>query len=454
MRPQILIVDDDQALGDTLCDFLISQDYKAHWVGNGVDALELVKKDSFDIVLLDLKLPGMDGIKILKEILKLKPWTVVIMISVYGTIEKAVEAARLGAYDWLEKPLQMERVLLTVRNAVEKSILLNEKRGLLNELKSRYKMVGVSSPMRGIFSLIDKVALQNTTVLITGESGTGKESIAHAVHINSGRAALPFIKVNCAAIPDTLIESELFGHVRGAFTGAIQEKQGKFQLANQGTILLDEIGDLSQLAQAKLLRTIETGEVVKVGTEHTEMVDVRLIAATNKDLKNMISKGLFREDLFHRINVIEINTPPLRNRPEDILPLAYHFIDLISIEKKLSKKTLTPEAEGLLLSHSWPGNIRELRNFIEKLFVLIDSERITGQHIMGLFQFPKLDADMDGPKTFYQAKKIFERSFILHSLNSNNWNVTKTADSIGMPRSLLYRKMEKYGLKEELHNLE
>ena len=446
-KNKILIVDDDETLCDTLEDVLSSEGYRVQWVGNGTDALKLIDQDAIDIVLLDLLLPGMDGLEVLKKILRKKTPPTVIMMSGHGTIRTAVEATKLGAYDFLEKPLEKERVLLTVRNAVEKSVLLKEKDILLSETKERYRMVGTSPAMKTIYQLIDRVAPKNVTVLITGESGTGKELVARAIHINSPRAALPFIEVNCAAVPETLIESELFGHVKGAFTGATTDKQGKFQLADGGTLFLDEIGDLSPMAQAKVLRAIETGEIEKVGSEKLENVDIRMISATNKHLEQMTEKGSFREDLFHRINVIEIPIPPLRERPGDILPLIDHFLDKYCHENNVGKKELTPDAEAFFLSHAWPGNVRELRNFAEKLVVLVDDQTISGQHVARLLDFPDFEIELSKAKTFKEAKMSFEKSFILHALSENKWNIVRTAETLNMPRSLLYSKMEKYGIK-------
>ena len=447
-KKKILVVDDDQIMGDILADILNYKGYHVNWVGTGSEALQALQENHFDIVLLDLLLPAMSGIEVLKQINQLKPAATVIMMSGHGTIQTAVEATKLGAYDWLEKPLEKERVLLTIKNAIEKNRLLQEKEILLAEAKQRYKMVGTSPGLKKVYQLIDKVAPTDATVLITGESGTGKELVARAIHINSKRAAFPFIQLNCAAVPDTIIESELFGHVKGSFTGAHANRKGRFQLADGGTLFLDEIGDLSQPAQAKVLRAIETNEVETVGAEKTDFVDVRYIFATNKNLKEMVARGTFREDLLHRIDVIEIKIPPLRERPEDILPLVYYFIEKFCYENNLEKKQLTPDAEAALLAHNWPGNVRELRHFAEKAVILIDAPKITGSHIANLLSFPKLDFDLSHPKTYKQAKESFEKSFLLHALNSNNWNVVRTAKCLDMERSVLYKKMEKYGIKK------
>ena len=336
-KKKILIVDDDEMMGDILGEILTCDGYQVKWVGNGNDALTALNESPIDIVLLDLRLPDMNGNQVLKKILEINPLTTVIMMSGHGTIQTAIEATRLGAYDWLEKPLEKNRVLLTVRNAIEKNNLLKERELLLSEAKECYKMVGTSPALQKIYSLIDRVAPTNATVLITGESGTGKELVARAIHINSNRASLPFIHVNCSAIPDTLIEGELFGHVRGTFTGAERTRKGKFQLADQGTLFLDEIGDLSLAAQAKILIAIETGNIATVGTEMSGKVDVRVICATNKNLDQKVAQGTFRDDLLNRINVIGINVPPLRERRDDILPLAYHFLETYCIQNNTEK---------------------------------------------------------------------------------------------------------------------
>lgn len=446
-KKKILIVDDDEAMGDVLGDILTTEGYYVQWVGNGPHAIEIFNENTIDIVLLDLLLPGMNGIEVLKQIIRVNPTSTVIMMSGHGTIQTAVQAVRLGAYDWLEKPLEKERVLLTVRNAIEKSTILKEKEFLLAEVKERYRMVGTSPAMKKVYQLIDKVASTKTTVLITGESGSGKQLVARAIHINSQRSSCPFVQVNCAAIPETLIESELFGHVKGAFTGAYTDKQGKFQLADGGTLFLDEIGDLSPTAQAKVLRSIETGEVTKVGTETVDQTDMRLISATNKNLDEMVRKRSFRNDLYHRINVVTINIPPLRKRPNDILPLTNFFLDMSSTQNNIEKKVLTPSAETVLLSYSWPGNIRELRNISEKITVLVDAKEVNGSQVEHLLNLPKLEIGPFQTKTFKQAKKSFEKSYILHALTSNKWNATETAKALDIPRSLLYKKIEMYGIK-------
>lgn len=445
---KILIVDDDEEMGEILADILDYSGYKVQWIGNGTQALHIIEKTDIDIILLDLLLPDIDGIEVLRRIFKIKPEMVVIMISGHGTIQSAIKAVRLGAYDWLEKPLEHERVLITIENALEKRSLIDQKNILLNEAKERYRMIGTSKALKVVYQLIDKVAPTDTTVLLTGESGTGKELVARAIHINSNRATSPFIQLNCAAVPDTLIESELFGHVKGSFTGAHANRKGRFQLADGGTLLLDEIADLSLQAQAKVLRVIESGDVEKLGSENIEKVDIRLIAATNKDLKKMVSEGKFREDLFHRINVIEIGIPPLRERSDDIIPMIKHFLEFYCSQNNIKIKKLTPDAQAVLLSQRWEGNVRELRNFVEKMVVLIDETEITNQHISTLLKTPKLSINSDDKTTLKQARESFEKSYILQTLVANKWNVVKSAKKLNIDRSMLYKKVEKYGLKK------
>lgn len=442
---KILIVDDNAIMGEVLSDVLTDAGYGVEWVGNGQDAIEKMGQESVHIVLLDLLLPGMNGIEVLKAITQINPLIMVIMMSGHGTIQTAVQATRLGAYEWLEKPLEKERVLLTVRNAVDKQILLTEKNLLLSEAKARYKMVGTSPHLNQVYQLIDRVAPTPSTVLITGESGTGKELVARAVHMNSQRAGAPLVQVNCAAVPETLIESELFGHVKGAFTGAIQNKKGRFQQAHGGTLFLDEIGDLSAMAQAKVLRAIESGEVTAIGQEQSTTVDIRLLAATNRDLAARVKTGEFREDLFHRINVIEIALEPLKNRISDIEPLLDYFLEQYANTSKRPRKYLDSGALGLCKAYAWPGNIRELRNFSEKINVFIDNNRVSTDDVRRLLTLNG-EISPECPATLKEAKKHFERSFIQDALNRHNGNISHTAKELGTPRSLLYQKIDRYGL--------
>ncbi|MCK5148000.1 sigma-54-dependent Fis family transcriptional regulator [bacterium] len=443
---RILIVDDDAELGDTIKDILLSNGYDAQWVGNGNDTLQLLDESSFDFVLLDLLLPDVSGIGILKKIVKVQPAAIVIMMSGHGSIKTALEATRLGAYDWLEKPFSIERVLLTIKHAAEKRMLQTENEMLLSEVKKKYEMVGVSKAMKNIFGIIDKVADQKSTVLITGESGTGKELVARAIHLNSNRVSSPFIKVNSAAIPETLIESELFGHKKGSFTHAMADKRGKFLQADGGTLFLDEIGDLSLNAQAKVLRAIEYGEIETVGAEKPVNVDVRILAATNKDLPEMISKSTFREDLFHRINLIEIDISPLRERVEDVLPLVEFFVDVYCRENNKAALQFSTDAQTVLQSHPWPGNVREVRNLVERLYIFKSSSIIMGHDIYDVMNHGKGQNRNGSESDFKDAKMTFEKNYIYNQLVKNNWNISQTAVDMNVARSLVYKKIEELGI--------
>lgn len=446
-KENILIVDDDEELGQSLIDILSFTGYTSQWVGNGHDAINAIQQNSFPIVLMDLLLPSMDGLEVMHRMQKIDPSIIVIMMSGHGTIQHGMKATRMGAYDWLEKPFESERVLITIRNALEKNQLVQEKELLLADVKKRYKMIGASPAMKKVFQLIDKVSPQNTTVMITGQSGTGKDLVAHAIHLNSTRATKPFIQVNCAAIPENLIESELFGHKKGAFTGALNDKKGKFHTADLGTIFLDEIGDLSLPAQAKILRTLETGQVEQIGSSIIDVVDVRIICATNKDLKTMMKQGEFREDLYHRIFVIHIPIPPLCERKEDIMPLMNHFLNFYKIKDESTEKTITPGGEAFLLSYEWPGNVRELRNLTEKANILIDTPEINRYQIVSLLEYSDLYKDQGSVYSFQEAKKEFERNFIFQALKKHSLNITQTAKDINMPRSLVYNKINEFKLK-------
>ncbi|MBN2354580.1 sigma-54-dependent Fis family transcriptional regulator, partial [candidate division KSB1 bacterium] len=333
----------------------------------------------------------------------------------------------------------------------ERDRLIEENLRLTEELKDRFRpsnIIGNSGAMQEVYDLIAQVSRSDATVLIRGESGTGKELVAHAIHYNSLRASRPFIKVSCAALPESVIESELFGHEKGAFTGAVAARKGRFELADGGTLFLDEIGDLSPAAQAKVLRAIETGEVCRIGANKIERVDVRLIAATNKDLKAMMAAGSFRPDLYHRLNVIVILLPPLRNRRNDIIALAEHFLSIYCDKHGITPKTFEANAFAPLLTYAWPGNVRELRNFIERVVILVETDLINAQQIARLLQFSHLQIEYPEENNFSQAKACFEKAFLQHVLDACQWNVLKTAEQIGMERSVLYKKMEKYGLKK------
>ena len=370
---KILIVDDEVAIRRTLREILEYEKYKIDEAADGVEAIEKIKNDSFDLILCDIKMPGKDGMEVLEETLKLTD-TPVVMISGHGTIETAVEAIKMGAYDYIAKPLDLNRLLITLRNALDKSKLITETKVLKKKVSAKYEMIGESDKIRAIKEMIERVAPTNARVLITGENGTGKELVAHWLHQKSERAKAPFIEVNCAAIPSELIESELFGHEKGAFTSAIKQRKGNFEQANGGTIFLDEIGDMSLSAQAKVLRALQENKITRVGGDKEIPVDVRVIAATNKNLAEEIEKGNFREDLYHRLSVIMIEVPPLRDRKEDIPLLAKHFMDDISAANGKAPLEFSPEALQMLSDMPWSGNVRELRNVVERLAILCDKK--------------------------------------------------------------------------------
>ena len=445
-KPKILIVDDDHSLCEILANILDYAGYTGDVAHNGKTALTKIENNLFDLVLLDLKLPDIDGIKVLKEIMQKKPYLPVIMISAEGTIHTAVEATKLGAYDFLEKPLDSERVLVTINNALKKGLLEREKANLLKNVKEQYVMVGESPQMKHIRELICKAAATDSKVLIEGENGTGKELVARAIHTNSQRAAGPFIAVNCAAIPETLIESELFGYKKGAFTGAVNDKPGKFQMAEGGTIFFDEVGDMSLMTQAKVLRVLEEDVIEMVGGNELIPVDVRVIAATNKELEKEMKQGNFREDLYFRLNVLEIKVPPLRERKEDIPLLVQHFMQLFCQGHGVAEKFITPRAMDKLMDYSWPGNVRELKNLIEKLMILVDSPKIEPSDIASVIKnYPVIKSN--NVSSLKQARQDFEREFIREKLVIANWNVTKAAKMLGIPRTYLYKKIKKFGIE-------
>ena len=371
--PKILIIDDERAIRNSLKDILETEDYKVDTAEDGIIGLEMVKKNSYEIILCDIKMPKMDGIEVLQEVVKITD-TPVIMISGHGNIDTAVGAIRKGAFDYIEKPPDLNRLLITIRNAIDKSNLITETKVLKKAVSKKYQMIGESAAILQIKTMVERVATTDARVLITGENGTGKEVVARWLHEKSHRAKTPFIEVNCAAIPSELIESELFGHEKGAFTSAHKQRKGKFEQANTGTIFLDEIGDMSLSAQAKVLRTLQENKISRVGSDKDIKVDVRVIAATNKNLKEEINRGNFREDLYHRLSVILIKVPSLNNRIEDIPLLADHFITMICKEYGMPKKEITNNAIKELSKITWTGNIREFRNVIERLIILCNDK--------------------------------------------------------------------------------
>lgn len=369
--PRILVVDDERAIRKTLREILEYEKYSVDEAQNGQEAIEKVQSNDYDVVLCDIKMPGIDGIEVLEKVQE-QGETPVIMISGHGTIDTAVEAIKKGAFDYISKPLDLNRLLVSVRNALDRSKLLNETRNLRKRVLKNNQIIGESEAIKNVLAMIERVAPTNARVLITGENGTGKELVARALHENSPRAHGPFIEVNCAAIPSELIESQLFGHEKGSFTSAIKQRKGDFELANGGTLFLDEVGDMSLSAQAKVLRSLQENKITRVGGEKEIPVDVRIIAATNKDLKAEITKGNFREDLYHRLSVIIIHVPSLEERTEDIPLLTKHFMEIISAEMGKPSLEFTPDALEALKKRKWTGNVRELRNMVERLAILCE----------------------------------------------------------------------------------
>ena len=435
----VLVVDDERNIRRTLDMILSGEGYTVICEEEGEAALKTAKEHSVDAVLLDIVMPGLSGIEVLKALRQERPEAAVIMISGHGTVQDAVQATRLGAYDFLEKPLSREKVLLTVSHALESAVLTQENRNLREQIEGRFEMVGESRAILAIREQIEMVAPTNGRVLILGESGTGKELIARDIHRNSRRADGPFIKVNCAAIPEELIESELFGSDRGAFTGAVKTRDGKFLLADQGTLFLDEIGDMSLSVQAKVLRALEQGEFERVGGSDTIKVDVRVIAATNKDLKGLVERGEFREDLFFRLDVVPVVAPPLRDRRD---------------ENDFQAKDLTPDATEALCQYDWPGNIRELKNIVERLSIMVRQNVIDADDLPSM-SGPRTLRESDGDsaltipgikpgQTLREVREAVERACISQALKHSDWNVTRAARSLGIERTNLHKKMNFY----------
>jgi len=449
MAHSVLIVDDEEGIRHSLSSILSEEGYSVEAVPSGEECLARLATTHFDVILLDIWLPKMDGIETLERMRQQGHYPMVVMISGHGNIETAVRATKLGAFDFIEKPLSIEKTTRSVRNAIEFLRLEEENRRLREELGYRYQVIGESVPMKALRQQIALAAPTNGRVLIYGESGTGKELVARALHAASLRCNEPFVEVNCAAIPEELIESELFGHTKGSFTGASEDKVGKFRTADNGTLFLDEVGDMSVRTQAKVLRVLEEQRLEPVGSNQPFDVDVRVIAATNQKLEELISRGLFREDLFYRLNVIPFTVPALRERVEDIPSLARHFLTEFSAAYGRRPKELADASLAVLMRYAWPGNVRELRNLIERLVIICPQERIEPLHLP-----PELFRGVTGSPTqpyatLHEARSAYEREFILRKLGENQWNMTRTAQSLGLERSHLYRKMKSLGISAQ-----
>lgn len=450
--PNILIIDDEKSIRRTLREILEYEGYKVEEANDGIEGLNLLKEKPFDAILLDIKMPKMDGMEVLDKIQLSNMDTPVIMVSGHGTIDTAVEAVKKGAYDFVAKPMDLNRLLISLRNALEKASLVTETKVLKRKVTKTREMLGHSPAIEKIKEKIEKVAPTEARVLITGDNGTGKELVARWIHEKSNRAEAPLVEVNCAAIPSELIESELFGHEKGAFTSAIKQRIGKFESANNGTLFLDEIGDMSLSAQAKVLRALQESKITRVGGDKEITVDVRVIAATNKDLSREIDKGNFRMDLYHRLSVIIIHVPSLNDRKEDIPTLAEKFVQEICEDYGIPRKSITPKAMTELQNVNWTGNIRELHNVMERL-VILSENKITEQEVLAFavanVTKDPMDALFNRFDKFIDFRDYMEKQYIESKLRMNNWNVSKTADDIDLQRSHLYSKMEKFGLKRE-----
>lgn len=455
MNETILVVDDEESICKSLKAILSDEGYQVLVAGSGEDAVKIVEEEMPQLVLLDVWLPGMDGLETLQAIKKINPQTLVIIMSGHGTIETAVKATKLGAFDFIEKPLSLDKIIILVNNAINLSRLQEENVLLKQKVSHQYELTGQSPVINELKEMISIVAPTNAWILIMGENGTGKELVARSIHHLSLRSHKDIVEVNCAAIPEELIESELFGHEKGAFTGATEKKRGKFDLAHEGTIFLDEVADMSLKAQAKILRILQEKKFERVGGNKLIDMDVRVLAATNKDLEEEMKAGRFRQDLYYRLHVIPLCVPPLRDRKEDIKPLVERFLMDFTNKEGLEPKTLTDEALALLMKHDWPGNVRELKNIIERMIILTPSDEITAKDI------PSLNIKEESEEAFgsqpvtgdslKDAKIDFERQFILKKLEENEGNISKTAEAIGLERSHLHKKLKslKVAVKED-----
>ena len=448
----LLLIDDEKSIRKTLKEILEYEGYTVDEASDGAEGFRMIQEGDYDIVLCDIKMPKMDGMEVLEKAQISNPDVPFIMISGHGTLETAVEAVKKGAFDYVAKPPDLNRLLITIRNALDKSNLITETKVLKRKVSKTREIIGDSPAIMKIKETIDRVAPTDARVLITGDNGTGNELVARWIHERSNRAAGPLVEVNCAAIPSELIESELFGHEKGAFTSAIKQRIGKFESANGGTLFLDEIGDMSHSAQAKVLRALQENKITRVGGDKEISVDVRVVAATNKDLLKEVEQNNFRLDLYHRLSVILIHVPSLNDRKDDIPLLAERFVKEICEDYGVPKKVITPKAMLEIQNINFTGNIRELRNVIERLVILSD-QKITDEDVLNYAHTPKSGGS---PKDLYERfekfqdfKDFVEREFILHRLNKNNWNVSKTAEELDIQRSHLYNKIEKYNLKRD-----
>jgi len=446
---RILVIEDDKRLREVLKKILERKEFPVEIVGDGSDGITKIKQSFFDIALVDLKMPGMDGMEVLKAIKKISPETYVIIMTAFGTIDSAVEAMKNGAFDYITKPFRTEEILIVIKRALEDRDLRRKVEYLTKQAEQRYKLddiIGKSKPMQDVFKMINRVSRSDTTVLITGKTGTGKELVAKAIHKGSRRKDNPFVVVNSSAIPETLLESELFGHVKGAFTGALRDKRGLFQEAHQGTLFLDEIGEVPPSTQVKLLRAIEDNIITPVGATKGEKVNLRLIAATNHDLQQEVHEGSFRSDLYYRLKVVSIHLPELTERREDVPLLSNHFLKKYSISLEKEVKAISKEALSLLLNYDWPGNVRELEHAIERAVLVCDSEKILPQHLPPEIQFPE-EARIRQAKEEGKSLEAMEKEYIRMILKKAGGHKSKAASILGINRRTLYRKLKNFGIE-------
>ncbi len=446
----VLIIDDEKEICESVKMILEYEDFDVEYTTDSSEGLVKLSRQNYDALLLDIQMPGKNGFEVLSWMKENSVDTSVVMISAFSSLENAVRATKLGAFDFIEKPIDRDKLLISIRNACNTKNLRSENKNLKNELLGRDDIIGKSPALANILETVSRVAKTDARVFITGENGTGKELIARAIHTQSNRASKELVEVNCAAIPNELIESELFGHEKGSFTGAMQQRIGKFEQADKGTLFLDEIGDMSMQAQAKVLRAIEDHKIERVGGSKKIEVDVRIISATNKDLPKEIEENNFREDLFHRLNVIPIIVPPLRERKEDIPVLAEHFTRELCKKNNFPEKGISPEAMKLLQNQRWTGNVRELKNFIERLVIMVPGEEINIHSLKPFLSASKSQFDdlLDLSNSFQEFKEKAEKTFISKQLEVNSWNISKTADILGIQRSHLYGKMKKYDIEK------
>jgi DNA-binding NtrC family response regulator len=447
-KNRILIIEDDKRLREVLKKILDREGFDVEISGDGAGGITEIKQDFFDIALTDLKMPGMDGIEVLKAIKKISPQTYVIIMTAYGTIDSAVEAMKNGAFDYITKPFKTEEILIVIQKALEDRALRKKIEYLTEQVEQKYKfdnIIGKSKTMQDVFEMIRRVSRTDTTVLITGKTGTGKELVAKAIHFNSKRKEKPFVVVNSSAIPETLLESELFGYIKGAFTGALRDKRGLFQEAHQGTLFLDEIGEIPPSVQVKLLRAIEDQIITPVGGTRGEKVDIRLVAATNHELQEEVNKGSFRSDLYYRLRVMSIHLPELKERKEDIPMLANHFLKKYSSSLKKETKTISKESLSLLMDCDWPGNVRELEHAIERAVLVCDSENVLPEHLPPEIQFPEERRIRQAGEEGISLETV-EKEYIKMILKKTRGHKSKTAAILGMDRRTLYRKLKKYDI--------